>query len=194
MGDDFRFGARYNVLANPVVVTPLIAVRLPSHKYPTIGEAAVGPRLREVQVGVDAGRIFSVADQNFYIDAQYAYAFVQKFLGLSLNRSNVDVDLGYFVLPALNLRGIVSWQNTYDGLTVRDGFSHGFADVSDGLDLYHGNPFGFIEGTIAVRFTAHAGPTELGKAWLGVRERAVHGQIFSSGRRVQKSIGRNECQ
>ena len=119
---DFRFGARYNVLANPVVVTPLIAVRLPSHKYPTIGEAAVGPRLREVQVGVDAGRIFSVADQNFYIDAQYAYAIVQKYLGLSLNRSNVDVDLGYFVLPALNLRGIVSWQNTYDGLTAKEVF------------------------------------------------------------------------
>ena len=38
----------------------------------------MGPRLREVQVGVDVGRIFSVADQNFYIDAQYAYAIVQR--------------------------------------------------------------------------------------------------------------------
>src|SRR5207253_4806483 len=41
---------------------------------------------------------------------------------LSLNRSNVDVDLGYFVLPSLNLRGIVSWQNTYDGLTAKEIF------------------------------------------------------------------------
>ena len=93
-------------------------------------------------MGVDAGRIFSVADQNFYIDAQYAYAFVQKFLGLSLNRSNVDVDLGYFVLPALNLRGIVSWQNTYGGLTAKeifgpDGPPQKNPDLAEALWLGH---------------------------------------------------------
>ena len=101
------------------MVTPSIALRIPSHAYPTIGEAAVGPRLKEVQAVVDVGRVFA---QSFYVDAQYAYAFVEKYHGLSLNRSNVDVDLGYYVLPALNLRGIVSWQETYGGLTAKEIF------------------------------------------------------------------------
>lgn len=118
---DFRFGARYNVLDGPLVVTPLVALRIPTHSYPTIGEAAVGPDLRELQLGVDAGRLF--AGQMFYVDGQYAYAVVQKFKGLSMNRSNVDVDLGYFALPTLTLRTIVSWQNTYGGLTADQIFS-----------------------------------------------------------------------
>ena len=116
---DFRFGARYNLLARPVVVTPMIALRIPSHEYPTIGEAAVGPRLKELQVGFDIGRAFA---ETFYIDAQYAYAFVEKFHGLNLDRSNVDVDIGYYVRPALNLRALVSWQETYGGLTATEIF------------------------------------------------------------------------
>lgn len=116
---DFRFGARYNILTRPFALTPMIAVRLPSHDYPTTGEAAVGPRLKEIQAGFDAGRVFS---QAFYIDAQYAYAFVEKFHGVSLNRSNVDLDVGYFALPSLTVRSIVSWQNTYGGLTAKEIF------------------------------------------------------------------------
>jgi len=136
---DFRFGARYNLLAEPVVVTPMIAVRIPSHDYPAIGEAAVGPRLRELQAGFDVGRAFA---PSFYIDAQYAYAFVEKFHGLSLNRSNVDVDVGYYVLPDLNLRGIVSWQETYGGLTAKeifgpDGPPDRNPDLSDALWFGH---------------------------------------------------------
>jgi hypothetical protein len=139
---DFRFGARYNVLTNPIVVTPLIAVRIPSHSYPTIGEAAVGPGLREIQAGLDAGRVFTLADQSFYVDARYAYAFVQKYQGISMNRSNVDVDLGYFVLPLLSLRAIVSWQNTYGGLTAREIFGPNGPpqrnpNLSDGLWFGH---------------------------------------------------------
>jgi hypothetical protein len=116
---DFRFGARYNLFERPVVVTPLIAVRIPTHKYPTIGEAAVGPGLKEVQLGFDVGRVITPA---LYVDAQYAYAFVEKYHGVSLDRSNVDAEVGYFVMPALNLRGIVSWQETHGGLTAKEIF------------------------------------------------------------------------
>ena len=119
---DFRFGARYNVLAHPVVVTPMIALRIPSHAYPTAGEAAVGPRLREMQVGFDVGRAFA---ERFYIDGQYAYAFVEKFHGLNLDRSNVDLDVGYFALPSLSFRALASWQKTYGGLTAMEIFGPG---------------------------------------------------------------------
>jgi len=136
---DFRFGARYNVLAHPVAVTPLVVVRIPSHAYSTLGEAAVGPRLREVQAGVDVGRIFGDA---FYFDVQYAYALVERFHGISLDRSNVDVDLGYYALPSLDLRGIVSWQETYGGLTAKEIFGPNGPpqrnpDLSDALWFGH---------------------------------------------------------
>ncbi len=137
---DFRLGARYNVLDGPVVLTPLVALRIPTHNYPTIGEAAVGPDLRELQLGVDAGHLF--AARNVYIDAEYAYAIVQKFKGVSMNRSNVDVEFGYFVFPRLTVRALINWQKTYGGLTT----DHVFAttgppfrnpDLPDALWLAH---------------------------------------------------------
>lgn len=118
---DFRLGARYNVLDGPVVVTPMLQLRIPTHSYPTIGEAAVGPGLRELQMGIDAGHLFG--DQSFYVNAEYAYTIVQKFKGVSMNRSNADADLGYFVSPALTVRAVVNWQNTYGGLTTDQIFS-----------------------------------------------------------------------
>lgn len=120
---DFRFGARYNVLSGPVVVTPSIGFRVPSHGYPTIGEAAVGPHLRETEVGLDLGRAFQPAGQMFYVNGKYSYTFVERFAGVSSNRSNIDVDLGYFVSPVLVVRGVVGWQDTYGGLTTDQIFS-----------------------------------------------------------------------
>ena len=117
---DFRFGARYNIVSHPLMVTPTLVFRIPSHHYPTIGEAAVGAHLREAQLGIDVGRTFGTA---FYVDGQYSYALAEKFEGLSTNRSNIDAEVGYFPLPPLNVRALVSWQDTYGGLTAGQIFS-----------------------------------------------------------------------
>lgn len=139
---DFRFGARYNLLRGPIVVTPGINMRIPSHSYPTIGEAAVGPRLRETQLSVDLGKAFSPADRDFYADGQISYAFVQKFAGVNMNRSNLDLDVGYFAVPALNVRAIMSWQQSYGGLRANEIFSPAGPpirnpDISDVLWINH---------------------------------------------------------
>lgn len=111
---DFRFGARYNVAMQPVVFTPYVLLRIPSHHYATAFEAAPGRDLRETQVGFATAKVFSP----LVVSGQYGYTFSEKLLGVSSNRSNADLDAGWFPTPALNLHAFVNWQNTYGGLTT----------------------------------------------------------------------------
>jgi hypothetical protein len=53
---DFRFGVRYNVLRKGLLLTPFLGGVVPSHHYENEGEAAVGRRFVEGQVGINAGR------------------------------------------------------------------------------------------------------------------------------------------
>jgi hypothetical protein len=114
---DFTVGARYNVLMQPVVVTPLIALRLPSHSYATAFEAAPGRHLTEVQTGIAAGRVFATSGEPVFLAAQYTYTFVQKLLGVSTNRSNADFTVGRVLGTMFSVRGFVDWQRTHGGLT-----------------------------------------------------------------------------
>ena len=120
---DFRFGARYNAITGPVLVTPSISFRIPTHSYPTVGEAAVGPGLRETTLAVDVGKAFTPSNLNLYADAQVAYSWVQKFAGVGMNRSNADLDVGWFATPSLNVHGVFSWQQSYGGITADQIFS-----------------------------------------------------------------------
>ena len=112
---DVRFGVRYKIVEEPLLVTPSLTLRIPTHDYPTIGEAAVGAGLKEAVVGVGLGKVFA---ERFYADASLSYAFVERFHGIGTNRSAVDLATGYFVTPAIEARIIGSWQKTYGGLTA----------------------------------------------------------------------------
>lgn len=113
---DFRFELRQNIANNPVVLTPFIAAVVPSHKYETIGEAAPGHHLFEFHTGVTAGRFLDPFLPRAYVHGRYTYAFVEKDLGVPLNRSNIDVDIGYFVTSSLSLRVLANLQRTHGGL------------------------------------------------------------------------------
>jgi hypothetical protein len=113
---DFRFELRHNIANNPVMLTPFIAAVVPSHKYETIGEAAPGRHLFEFHTGVNAGRFLDPILPRAYIHGRYTYALVEKDLGVPLNRSNIDLDLGYFVTLAFSLRALLNWQRTHGGL------------------------------------------------------------------------------
>jgi hypothetical protein len=114
---DVTLGARYNVLMHPVVLTPSLSVRFPSHRYATEFEAAPGRHLVEAQAGIAAGRIFDPAGLPFYVTGQYSYAFVEKVFSVSNDRSNADLTVGTFLAPTFSVHGFVSWQNTHGGLT-----------------------------------------------------------------------------
>jgi hypothetical protein len=132
---DFRIGIRYNLLHGPVVVSPLVAVVIPTHDYETRGHSAVGRHLRELQLGVDVGRDLEDILPRSYVQARFAFAIVERIeeaKELNLNRTNADWEVGYFATNRLSLRFIGTWQKTFGGLNfpVDSDFPH-FHDLHD---------------------------------------------------------------
>jgi hypothetical protein len=113
---DFRMEARYNVLDRPVVLTPFFAFSVPSHGYQTIGEAAVGPKLKQYSTGVYAGRLLNPFLSQAFVHGSYSYTAVEKVLGVSLNRSNTDLAVGYFWTPRLSTSLLWRKQWSHGGL------------------------------------------------------------------------------
>ena len=114
---DYHFEARYNVLTDPLVVTPFIGYVLPTHDYATIGEAGAGRDLQELHVGVNLGRLLDPAFPNTYFDVHLGYVFSEEAFGISTNRSMASLTLGHFFTPRYSARLIADYQNTYGGLT-----------------------------------------------------------------------------
>src|SRR5438128_4389191 len=109
---DFHLDLHYNVLKNStrrglqdLSLTPFFSVIIPSHSYAFRGESAFGRDLREYALGVSAGRLLSPLLRKAYVQGQYSYAFVQNVEDISLNHSNVDLELGYFLPHSLAVRG-----------------------------------------------------------------------------------------
>jgi hypothetical protein len=113
---DAVIGVRYNVLSRELMVTPFVAVSIPTHHYETRGHTAVGRDLRELQVGINVGRDLEEMIPRTYFQARYSYAFVQNVEEFGLNRSNADWEFGYYAKPQLSLRFTGAWQYTLSGL------------------------------------------------------------------------------
>jgi hypothetical protein len=110
---DFTTDLRYNVSQRPVVLTPFVRVVVPSHGYEYFAHAAVGRDLREYHIGINAGRRLN---RRTFLQAQYSYAFVERVLDMSPNRSNIEAQVSYFLTPRLSLLTSMQWYYTYDGL------------------------------------------------------------------------------
>ena len=90
---------------------------IPSHSYAYRGEAVLGRRLKELQVGVNLGRTLDEISSNLYVSARYAYAFVEQAeVDVPNNRSNAGLELGFLPVPKLTLQAMCLWQRTHGGL------------------------------------------------------------------------------
>jgi hypothetical protein len=111
--------ARYNLsggASGAFALTPSISLGAPSHDYNFRGESALGRDLREVRIGVDAGRRLDAILRNLSVQGGYSYAFVEKVMGISTNRSNARVEGDYLITRKLLVRGQVLGQRTHGGL------------------------------------------------------------------------------
>ena len=116
---DVSAGIRYRFGNGSWAVTPLVRYSRPSHAYPYKGEAVVGKRLSEAQVGVSAGLRLPGLLQQANVQASYTYAFVEKAIEeISVNRSNGSLDLGYAVNRRFYVRTSWLWQHTHGGLRI----------------------------------------------------------------------------
>lgn len=115
---DLRFALRYNLTANRIVLTPFVAVNVPSHDYEFYAHAAAGQRLRSLQIGTYAARLLDPVLPGAFMQARLSYGFVQKVLDIPHNRSNADLEIGYFITPAFRAFALGSAQITHGGVDL----------------------------------------------------------------------------
>jgi hypothetical protein len=122
---DYHIGLRYNIVRGRVVATPFVSLVVPTNNYTYFAHSAVGRDLHEQTVGLSVGVPLDpsarrlpcgCAVPQLYVQGRYAYSFVERVLGIHHNKSNADLDVGYFVSPAALVRILASWQKTHGGV------------------------------------------------------------------------------
>jgi hypothetical protein len=132
---DFTVDVRYNVIDRQVVLTPFFRAGIPSHSYEYFAHSAVGRDQREYQVGVNVGRRLDPLLRNGYIQGRYSYAFVERVLGIAPNKTDLEIQAGYFVTPRLTLLGTTQWTHTYNGIEFNFALPH--AGLPDDQWIHH---------------------------------------------------------
>lgn len=118
---DVGLRARFNLVNGASGVTPSVALGLPTHDYPYRGEAVLGRRLKELRLGVDAGQRLDRLSPRLAVEMHYAYAFVERVLGVPANRSNTAAEGSYAISRVMTVRGLLSWQRVHGGLRTGRG-------------------------------------------------------------------------
>jgi len=113
---DFRFGARFNLRARPLMITPFAEVIIPSHHYESRGHSVAGQDLRALVLGTSVAKSLDPIIPRTYVQAHVSHAFVQKVAGVRPNRSRVDVEVAHFVTRRLALTFLENLKLTHDGL------------------------------------------------------------------------------
>ena len=113
---DLRFAVRYNLTRRGVVFTPYVGTTMPSTDYVFFAHSAPGPRLKELQFGAYAAKLFDAGIPNLFISARYSYGITEKVLEFRPNRSTADFEIGYFLSPRLRAFAMTSGQFTHDGI------------------------------------------------------------------------------
>lgn len=114
---DFSLLARYRLGGRALAVTPTLGLVVPSHAYEYEGEAVVGRRLREAQVGVSAGWAPPRGPlRSLDVQASCAYAFVERPIDVPVDRSFGAFSVGWSPIRRLHVGATASWQVTHGGL------------------------------------------------------------------------------
>ena len=116
---DYGITARYRFGDRTWAVTPVARYSHPSHDYEYIGEAVVGKKLRELQVGVSSAVRLTGPLRKAAVQGSYLYSVVEKpIASVSVNRTNATLGVGYALTSRLYLSGNGSWQQTHGGLRI----------------------------------------------------------------------------
>ncbi len=115
---DLRLDLRYNLWREPAMITPFVSAIIPTRDYPTFAHAALSSGLEQYLVGVTIGRRLDPILEAGFAQLRYSYAFAEEVLGVSHDRSNVDLEVGYFLTPSLGVSAIGSYQRTHGGIEL----------------------------------------------------------------------------
>lgn len=113
---DLALSARYKVALRPVILTPFIALGVPSHDYAYVGESAPGRNLREVQFGAFVGRKLDPFLRKGFVQSLVAFAIPEQALGQRTDRMNISLEFDYLVSRRFAVRGLTNWQHSFGGI------------------------------------------------------------------------------
>jgi hypothetical protein len=121
---DFRAGVRYQLLDDPLVITPHLAFTVPVADYETIGNTVAGRHLKQLHAGLSVGYVIGVAT---YIHAMYEFSLAEKYDATaetkkySQNHSDASLTVGTKVLDyKLDLHLGANLRITHGGITFGD--------------------------------------------------------------------------
>jgi hypothetical protein len=129
---DYHFNLAYQLVKGNAAVAPFVTAVIPSHDYQYFAHAAPGKDLREYRLGFAAGSRLDSLLADSYAEAGYSYAFVEKVQGVHHDRSDFDLELGYFLTPEMRVRLLGSGYYTHGGLVFHTPF-----DLPASLLPYH---------------------------------------------------------
>jgi hypothetical protein len=115
-----RFGVRYNIVDGPLTITPFVGSSVPSHSYEYFAHAAYGTRVRELEVGTYVGRMLGPILPKAFVQARYAYSFAERIEDIHHDRSNLDVEFGYFLSSRVRAFVVGAGQTTHGGIDTPD--------------------------------------------------------------------------
>jgi hypothetical protein len=116
---DYRIDLAYQAFNGPVAVAPFVVAVIPSHGYTTFAHAAPGRDLHEYLLGVSFGGRLDRLLTGSYAEATYSYAFVERLMDIRHDRSDVALEVGYFLTPSLAFRGIGTGHYTHGGIAFQ---------------------------------------------------------------------------
>ncbi len=103
---DWNFGVAYHANIGNYYITPAATAYIPTHDYPTFGNAVVGQDLRQLLLAVTLSHQFDFT--NFYYKLGYGYAISQHVLGIDTGYQRFDGELGWFVNDKFSVRSFVT--------------------------------------------------------------------------------------
>lgn len=116
---DLDLEFRYKAIDGALVVTPFIGGQWPIRNYATLGHASPGRGLTEYSAGFDAGHEATWLMPALFVGVGYSYAVPQRIDDhITVNRSNADVRIAYYVTSRWSLHASSLWQRTHGGLDV----------------------------------------------------------------------------
>jgi hypothetical protein len=205
---DIGFDVRYNAVAKKgTALTPFIATSMPSHDYTAFAHAAAGQDLKLLQFGVSGATLLDTVVPGLFVQGRYAYGIAEKVVDISHNRSNANLEVGYFVTPKLRLLALSTGQLTHGGIDMvpnartalgplfqyHDQISRiNFLDIGGGVSFALTDRVDFFSSllrTVAAR-NGHAldHALSLGLSWSFSTKRANDRVIASTDRSLAKCL------
>lgn len=115
---DLQLAVHFQLIDGPIGFAPYIGAVIPTHQYDTFGHSAPGRELEEYWLGFYTAASLNEWIPRTYVQVRYNYAFVEQVQDIAHDRSNANLEIGYFLNESVNVRALGSWQWTHGGIDV----------------------------------------------------------------------------